>query len=194
MLRGWPVSHPEGNRQRFTPAIGDIDGDGTVEIVFGSGRTVTGTYLYAHRVDGTSLEGFPLFFPGNDLFDTYPALGDVDGDGALEIVVVATRPDPRRTFLHVISAAGIIKRSILMAGNVEYETAPALADLDGDGLPEIVVTTEDISVPWSPRIGYIWVLNRAGMVHPAFPKRLTITAGGTPAIARTSTSTAGTRS
>jgi FG-GAP-like repeat/PASTA domain len=135
-LPGWPVSGP-GGQERHTPAIGDLDGDGVPEIVTASGWTTPGVYLLAYHVDGSSVPGFPLVISQYGASDTFPVIGDVDGDGEPEIVVT-----PGST-VKIYSADGTVKHSMTMSGSLAYGTAPALGDLDGDGLPEIVIQNED---------------------------------------------------
>jgi uncharacterized repeat protein (TIGR01451 family) len=139
VLPGWPRFDIADQRRR-TPAIADLDGDGDLEILAASGSSSDGVYLFAYHHDGMTVAGFPLLFPDWGLPDTFPAIGDVDGDGALEIVVVAEDPDSRRSpFIYVLSADGTTEWRLKVSGGIFYGTAPALADLDGDAIPEIVV-------------------------------------------------------
>ena len=64
------------------PAIADVDGDGTAEVLAGT----SGFYLHAFREDGSEPEGWPKN-TGGWLF-AGPAVGDVDGDGKLEVTAV----------------------------------------------------------------------------------------------------------
>jgi hypothetical protein len=81
-----------------TPAIGDVDGDGSQNLVIGSGSCIFWGFkddpnlrrcftVYAFREDGSILPGFPK---PTALYGTHkglsPALGDLDGDGLQEIV------------------------------------------------------------------------------------------------------------
>src|SRR5262249_1114374 len=43
---------------------------------------------------------------------------------------------------------GALKRTMAAAGDFAYGTAPALADLDGDGIPEILVQTDTALNVW----------------------------------------------
>ena len=82
-LPGWPVDLRRAVAAR--PSLGDLDGDGYVEIVVPSGtRTVEGL-----RVNGTRVENWPLIADGGDSTRPMGAsalLGDMDGDGALEVL------------------------------------------------------------------------------------------------------------
>jgi Subtilase family/FG-GAP-like repeat len=77
--KGWPQIVEDW--QLFsTPTIADVDGDGKVDVLVGSG----GYFVHAWNVDGVEAKGFPKFTGGWAL--TSPAVGDLDGDGKLEVV------------------------------------------------------------------------------------------------------------
>ena len=86
VLPGWPVDETLGGRsatRRPSPtstatATWRSSPDGTSNGI---------ASLLAYHHDGTAVAGFPVSFPG--YVDTFPVVGDVDGDGAQEIVVAA---------------------------------------------------------------------------------------------------------
>jgi hypothetical protein len=83
-LPGFPVTYyvnPPAEGTQSTPAVGDIDGDGQLEIVFGdeAGR------VHAYNHDGTLAAGFPIQTNG-EVRGT-PALWDVDRDNRIEVAV-----------------------------------------------------------------------------------------------------------
>jgi hypothetical protein len=65
-----------------SPSAADVDGDGTAEVLMGSG----GYLLHAFKTDGGEALDFPKF-TGGWIFST-PAVGDLDGDGRRELVTV----------------------------------------------------------------------------------------------------------
>jgi hypothetical protein len=80
-VRGFPA-RVEGWQILAGPAIADVDGDGTSEVIAGG----SGDVLHAFRADGSEPDGWPRDLGGWAV--AVPAIGDIDGDGALELVVV----------------------------------------------------------------------------------------------------------
>lgn len=142
-LSGWPVG-PFPQQELHTPAIADIDKDGGLEIVTGSGGLSTGVTLYAFHSDGTPVMNFPVGFHG--YAHTFPVIGDVDGDGNLEIVVVG---GGGITSVYIYPGNGGDNPRILHpVGAATYAPALALADLDGDNSPEIILITDQAINIW----------------------------------------------
>lgn len=76
----WPLELP-GNLA-FTPSIGDIDNNGTKDIVI----SISSGSLYAINIDGSYLDGFPLVESNKSFSYQSPILYDFDDNGTLEIV------------------------------------------------------------------------------------------------------------
>lgn len=171
--------------QSGAPTIGDIDGDGQVEIIFE--RTVFNSR-------GKRL--FDMSASGNDGHGSFATLSDLDGNGQLEIVSgnkayrangalwwTAEKSDPGPNMILDIDGDGspeLILRDRsnriqifdalngkkkfkswewTLPTNSEGQTegicaAPmAAADLDGDGLPEIIVPSGDYVYAFKPMTG-----------------------------------------
>ncbi len=133
-VAGWPRSldYPTDGAASF----GDIDGDGYGEIVVTTHQTSTFAIgsIFAFEINGTDVQGFPVTTQGGSL--RTPVLADIDGDGAMEIIV-AIRDYPEG-FIYIFRGDGTLypewpKRLDYVPGS-----AVAVGDITGDGSPEIV--------------------------------------------------------
>ncbi|MGH9341200.1 MAG: FG-GAP repeat domain-containing protein [Acidobacteriota bacterium] len=129
---------PPGNNSRFysSPALADVDGDGSLETFIGS---VDG-YLYCISASGTILwkatpaasnqnpAAFPIF--------SSPAVGDIDGDGNFEVVV----------------------------GGGNTSSSPTIADIDDDDMIEILIGNGRKGEAGYPDTGSVRVYHESGWV------------------------------
>ncbi|MCD4818459.1 MAG: choice-of-anchor J domain-containing protein [Candidatus Cloacimonetes bacterium] len=79
-VAGWPV---DIYNLESSPIIFDLDNDGVREIVFGG----TAGSFHAYNGDGSLVEDWPISAGGNSMVNS-AAVGDVDGDGDIEIALV----------------------------------------------------------------------------------------------------------
>ena len=88
MLEHFPIEKA-GGLEGFL-SVADIDGDGTLDLIFGSNLMVEGEgFIHAYKTDGSGeIEGFPLR-PDGFTFMNGANLGDVTGDGMLNIVALS---------------------------------------------------------------------------------------------------------
>ena len=160
-LAGYPLElcQPEtcGARVVSSPAIGDVDGDGDLEIVIGTNEVPIGGagLLYLIDVETASVvEGWPKARDGlinqsilpiiGEGHVTSVALADVDGDGDLEIFsnpMLATNPlmhhDGTEVYPMRYAADGYGAEASFLEGSViSMVNNPVFADLDGDGMPD----------------------------------------------------------
>ncbi|HEY7728028.1 MAG TPA: C25 family cysteine peptidase [Candidatus Eisenbacteria bacterium] len=80
VLPGWS-SVQLGSPTEASPAVADLDGDGSPEVLIGA----EDRRLYAFHADGTPVSGFPIE-TGAEVRST-PAVWDLDGDGSIEIAI-----------------------------------------------------------------------------------------------------------
>jgi hypothetical protein len=186
-LPGWPVRASRG--PLTVPALGDLDGDGSLDVVCtGQDPADPARWLvWAWNVEGLVKTGFPVSlyrFAGDSLGCT---LADLDGNPGVE-VVVADRVADGVGWIHVLRGDGtelpgwpvwcpggaavapvvgrgasspvvwIVSRGqcsafsstgslliSIMPPSLQAPFDPAVVDLDGDGLDDLVVSTGDMT-------------------------------------------------
>ena len=164
-------------------AIGDINGDGRMEIVIGTGNnwnlecaaghpqcgpgdgSDTSRVFAFHLHDGSTVPGFPVSTGGTVIGS--PALGDVDGDGQLEVVIGSAD-----THVYAWNGDG----SLLWRVQPDHAHFPAqpfgggviIADLQGDGGQDVALGSAAAMIlldgatgasleghlPWQDRTGF----------------------------------------
>jgi subtilisin family serine protease len=152
-----------------SPVIGDVDGDGSPDIVVASAAANDALRggVYVFHGDGQRWRGWPVLEQYS--FETAPALGDLDHDGHLEIVLVSTKPSG----LHVLQADGF-EADGWPIDAFEYGSSRvgvALADIDGDGSSEIVTDIPGfvslaLSQNQASYVGGVFAHNLKGEVVP----------------------------
>ncbi len=165
------------------PAVGDLDGDGVVEIVVAS---LKGQLVVFHA-DGTVADGWPyvldreLVWEASDHDNVYdygffgaPSLADLDEDGDLEIIAGAM--DAR---VYVFQHDGTYLDGWPLELRHEYDffgdvvsngariiSSPAVGDIDGDGRLEIAIGTNQKQ---GGTYGLGYVLSHDGQIEPGWP-------------------------
>ncbi len=132
MLKGWPhlLWSTDRSYKGFYPSLGDIDGDGKLEIVI----PVPNDSLYAFRMDRSMVTGYPVAMNTHDAGHNQALIVDVDGDGAGDIILPANDSIQCISGLEHRPMSGIwpIKRHTLGT------TLLTAADLNSDGSIDLI--------------------------------------------------------
>ncbi|EGB11373.1 hypothetical protein AURANDRAFT_61780 [Aureococcus anophagefferens] len=176
-----------GNRERSTPALADLDGDGDLDLVVGdrfyglfyyenvgsaaspsytAARSSEWPYLSLTEKTGTAnpFEGIDVGTSTYDvgISDIAPALADLDGDGDLDLVVgdgYGGPPGALYYYENVGNATSPTYAAVTGTANpfdgmyFWANSAPAFADLDGDGDLDLVVGEYDGGIYYYENVG-----------------------------------------
>lgn len=128
-LEGWPVEIPAS--VAFTPSVGDINDDGTMNIV--SGQSTNGG-LYVYDATGNLLDGFPQIATDGKLSYQSPLLADITGDGNLEII--GSRHGDGAEY-YAVKSDGTYAEGWPVASPGWTYSPPSVTDANQDGTYEI---------------------------------------------------------
>lgn len=116
-------------------AVGDINGDGNLEIVFGSSDK-----LHVLKNNGGALPGFPKMIGGSE--GIYVALADIDGDPGIEIIAnsMGYNSESDGTLYAFNNDGSECEGWELQPKEYgEFGWTPYVGDIDADGMNEVVV-------------------------------------------------------
>jgi subtilisin family serine protease len=169
---GWPARVDHGQNVSGV-SVADIDNDGDVELLAGNDN-----FLYAwHHADADGdgradpVDGWPVEVPEpsigyNETIFVAPAIGDVDGDGQMEIIATAgaakTSHEDYQVFMWKSNGQVAPAWPQIVEQTVQWSSV-ALGDMDNDGIAEIIAGGED---------GRLWVWKGNGVVLDGFPVAL----------------------
>jgi len=137
----WNMENPGGHKLAFA----DVNNDGYPEIIYGSGK------VYVVDKDGNLLPGWPQYTrSGGDIVDGNPVVGDITGDGSLEILIGSYRTNHVFAWHH--DGRPVAGFPLTTGGS---NRRIAISDLDGDGSIELISACSDSFV-------YVWNIPSEG--------------------------------
>lgn len=144
------VASPGGKSAIVTPSLGDFGAPGSLDVVAGD-TSVSGSEFAFRGTDGV-----PIWIQ-NTFSDQFggQVLVDFDGDGQLETVFAMTR----RNAIGALDHLGSPLWPAVTTGGAIYGL-PAAADVNLDGIPEILIGSFDQN---------LWIVDATGTTLAQFP-------------------------
>jgi len=121
----------------YPPSIGDVNGNGFLEIVQVTGGIPASGRIYVVDKDGNDLPAWPVNLNNNWIICA-PALSDLNNDGKLEIIVNERDGSAGKTHIFKYDGASLNNNWPVSLDGVPAVT-PSVGDVDNDGIKDIVV-------------------------------------------------------
>ena len=176
----WPLTLAAGASSQLS--FGDIDGDGKQELIVSQGAGLGPAMVEAIRLDGSIVAGWPFTLP-DDTFTAQAMVADIDpSTPGLETIVQAFvyvkgapgYSDEYHQVVYAIAATGqaLPGFPVNLGASYDLTAAPpqAVGDIDGDAIPEIVVSFSGFA-DGSP-LNYLYALDGKGQTKPGWPCRI----------------------
>ena len=157
--QNWPVSIP--GTPAVTPSIGDVDNDGTKEIV-----VYSTTIMYQFDLEGNLEPGWPIDNPNTRFSFQAPILADLDQNGDLEIIGASHGNIPE---YYVLNHDGTPYKTwpILVPQQSWTFSSPTVVPIDNE--LQIFMSRPNDSSPSEANKDMLYAWKEDGRLEDAFP-------------------------
>ncbi len=151
VLSGWPFS-PSSDVNTGTPTIENIDAEGAYEVFLSAAD------IYGLRSNGTEIidgDGVPstpgVWSQAGSLYWSKPAIADLDGDGAVEIVATSRRARGSAGAGQILawSRSGTLLWQKQVGTSDYLLSSPVICDIDDDAQMEVVCENKATLYAWN---------------------------------------------
>ena len=160
-----------------SPALADLDGDGVNEIIIGTDAhpQYNGGSVWVFKGDNTLFPGWPVYT--TQIIQSSPAIADLDGDGYLDIIVGTGTyyPGTGGYKMYAFNRFGNNLPGWPVATSGNMPNSPAVADLNGDGRPEVIMgcgAEQDVGNSAICNNNHFYIWRHDGTVLPGYPARI----------------------
>ena len=150
----------------------DLDGDGKPDIIVANGDSNTVTVYHNNSTPGSvSFAETASYTMGSSGYPIGIVAGDLDGDGKPDLVVSNYYTQTLTIYINASTPGNIVMDSVLSVPSANYILGAAIADLNGDGKPEVIVASQGSNMlavySNSSTIGNISFSNETPIMSPS---------------------------
>ena len=181
-VREWP-QFVNINEKDASPTVADLDGDGTLEVVF------PGIYqVYAFRANGTPFPGFPVGWFGTAFSSI--SVGDIEGNGGMELVVgggdekaYAWYADGKKMLGFPIATGGIVKSSPILCDLGDLRVTTLLGSYSYTlNAWQTMTSSAPVRLEWWTFHHDEWRTGQYGFIPPRLGVEELLNSGSTPTL------------
>lgn len=176
-------SGPAYGQANWTVTIGDLNADTFDDVAMGAANHAVGGSDNVGKVDvlwgPTLLTGVEIFDPTptvNAFFGDRIHTGDIDGNGTDDLVVSMARKEVEGVYgtgeVHIfkgpsLAHSQLVENPLPQGINTRFGNATDIRDMQGDGLPDLVVTNQkdQVFIFWGPSFAQYYVIDRPPSVY-----------------------------
>ena len=126
-------------------ALGDLNGDGLLDVVLSEEGDITDNFqahtcIFINSSQNQLFSFDPPIIIAGDGYEGFVQLQDINGDGKLDIVTSKQTSNQLWVYLNTSNNNNVSFANKIIVGDVVATARPAFADLNGDGMIDMIAT------------------------------------------------------